>query len=399
MQFGGAERLVYEMSKIWPNAPIYTACYDEKVLPVDFPKERLIPSFIQKIPFQHQLYRQLFFLHPLAFEKFNLNEFDVAISSTTRFAKSIITQPKTIHICYCNTPPRFLWFTKEYLSNKKFPPIFGSIYKLFLNPLFSYLRMHDYVAAQCVDHFIANSQNVAERIKKFYGRDSQIIYPFVDLARFESYDVFQNLSSTETQKQPWRHFNDDRSQNVSIPEYCLIVSRLGGHKRVDLAVEAFNKLGWPLKIIGEGPEREKLQALARPNIEFLGNLSDEKVVEYYFNCKAFIYPQEEDFGITALEAQAAGKPVIAYRAGGALETVVEGKTGFFFDQQTAGSLIELLIKLEESRVIEKINPPDCQENAQRFSKERFVEELENLVKSWLRGYPPSPRLRGINSTN
>lgn len=352
MQFGGAERLVLAMSKIWPSAPIYTACYNDAVLPADFPKERLIPSFIQKIPFQKQFYRQLFFLHPVAFEQFNLNEYDLVISSTTRFAKSVVTQPKTFHICYCNTPPRFLWF-----------PMLGSIYQSFLNPLLSYLRLQDYTAAQRVDQFVANSQNVAARIRKLYGRDSPVIYPFVDLTRFESARISPN------------HPNG---------KYYLIVSRLGGHKRVDIAIEAFNKLGWPLKIIGDGPEREKLQALARPNIQFLGNLSDEQVVEHYFNCKAFIYPQEEDFGITALEAQAVGKPVIAYRAGGALETVIEGETGFFFDKQTADSLTELLIKLEELKAIQKINSQDCQENAQRFSKERFVRELENLVKSCLR---------------
>lgn len=360
MQWGGAERLVLAMAEIWPGAPIYTAIYDEKILPKDFPKERLIPSFLQGLPLSRTLYRQLFFLHPLAFESFNFNKFDVVISSTTRFAKSIVTQPQTLHICYCNTPPRFLWMPRVYFATKKFNPLFWPFYRLILPPLLSYLRLHDQTAAQRVDYFIANSKNVAARIKKYYNRESAVIYPFVETARFARPRIQTDEKRIET----------DRN-------YFLIVSRLGGHKRVDLAISAFNKLGWPLKIIGTGPEEKKYKKMAKSNISFLGQISDEEVVRYYQNCIALIYPQEEDFGITALEAMAAGKPVIAYKRGGVLETIVHGITGEFFYPQTVDALFTVLKNFEP----EKYKPEACRGQAAKFSKERFVKELKAKITS------------------
>lgn len=349
--------MVLEISKIWPSAPIYTTCYDPEVLPRDFPKERLILSFIQRIPFQRRLYRHFFFLHPLAFERFNFNEYDVVISSTTRFAKSIITQPQTLHICYCNTPPRFLWNYEEYISHRDFNILFRPLYRLVLPFLIHYLRLHDYIAAQKVDYFIANSKNVARRIEKFYGRESVVIYPFVELERFGGTRIKQ-IDANETNK------------------YYLIVSRLGGHKRVDLAIEAFNKLGLPLKIIGQGPEEGKYRRMINKNIEILSGVSDEEVVEYHYQSIAFIYPQLEDFGITALEAMAAGKPVIAYRGGGALETIVEGETGEFFHPQHHEALVKIVKHFDHQRY----DGNYLRSHAARFSKARFQKGLKEFVE-------------------
>lgn len=381
MQWGGAERLVLAMAGIWPDAPIYTTIYDEKVLPKNFPKNRLVPSFLQGLPLSRILYRQLFFLHPLAFESFNFNKFDVVISSTTRFAKSIVTQPQTLHICYCNTPPRFLWMPKNYFETKKFNPLFWPFYKLILPPLLSYLRLHDQTAAQRVDYFIANSKNVAARIKKYYNRDSTVIYPFVETARFARMRMDTNGNS------PNKSEYSDKTKSIWIKNsdyldsdklgYFLIVSRLGGHKRVDLAISAFNRLGWSLKIIGTGPEEKKYKKMAKENIEFLGQISDEEVIRYYENCTALIYPQEEDFGITALEAMSAGKPVIAYKRGGALETIIPGITGEFFSPQTADALIDALKNFN----LVKYSFEDCHNQAVKFSKEHFVKEMKNFTET------------------
>lgn len=367
MQWGGAERLVLAMSEIWPKAPIYTAVYDPKVLPENFPTERLISSFMQNIPEISRFYRHFFWLYPICFEDFNFDDFDVVISSTTRFAKSIITKPSTLHICYCNTPPRFLWDTSSYIDYKSFNSFLWPVYK-FLLPLFvSFLRLHDQVAATRVDYFIANSYNVARRIEKLYKQEPAVIYPFVEIERFNS-PVDANLAQINA--------NSRDNLRALASNFFLIVSRLGGHKRVDLAIKAFNKLGLPLVIIGDGPEKARYQKMAKSNIKFLGRLSDEEVVGFYQGCRAFIYPQIEDFGITALEAQASGTPVIAYREGGALETVIDGRTGIFFDEQTVDSLMEAVKRFERL----EFDKDQMVENAQRFSKERFKKEFEDFVK-------------------
>lgn len=372
MQWGGAERLVAAMAVIWPEAPIYTALYDPQKLPEDFSRQRLRVSFLQRLPWAKKLYYHLFWLHPLAFESFDFSDFDVVLSSTTRFAKNLITKPKTLHICYCNTPPRFLWPINQYLERKEFNLFLRPIYKSFLPFFISFLRLQDQISAQKVDYFIANSYNVARRIKKFYRCDSEVIYPFVQLERFNDSSIPSSVGK-RSYESPFR------SARKEVTGYFLIVSRLGGHKRVDLAIESFNKLGLPLVIIGDGPEMSRYQRMARSNIKFLGRLSDEDIERHYHNCRAFIYPQVEDFGITALEAQAAGKPVIAFRGGGVLETVVEGKTGVFFYPQTAQALIKAVQEFDASL----FSAEECKKQAQKFSKERFQREIKSFVeKKW-----------------
>ncbi|MCA9390491.1 glycosyltransferase [candidate division WWE3 bacterium] len=366
IQWGGAERVVEAMAEIWPEAPIFTLAYDESVLPKTFPKDRLIPSKAQSKFYVEHVYPKLFFLDPIFFEGFNFNEFDVLISSSTRFAKSIVTQPQTIHFAYINTPPRFLWpvslgfgpseYVKGFIKKTFF--LFRPLSRVMIPPIISLLRLHDFAAAQRIDYLIGNSQNVARRIEKFYRRAADHIYPFVELDRFEK-------CTKPTDHEP----------------YYLIVSRLGEHKRVDLAIKAFNRLGWNLKIIGSGPERERLEAISGETIEFLGFVSDDDVVSYLQNCEGFIYPQEEDFGITALEAQAAGKPVIAFRAGGATETVIENKTGVFFDEQTEESLTAALKK---SSTI-SFDPNEIMAHAQSFSREIFKANLKKYVEQKVNG--------------
>jgi len=366
IQHGGAERLFEAMIEAFPQADIYTSMASEGwKLQIPNSKFQINPkfqfskfktSFMQHLPLKEKLYRHYFPLYPLAFESFDLTDYDVVFSSSTRFAHGVITRPETIHICYMNTPPRMFWEPHDYFSS--------SALQLFGSPLLSYLRMWDYAAAQRVDYFMANSKTPQARIKKYYGRDSQIIYPFVELERFTK---ISNLKSQISNPQL-------KTQNYD--GYYLIVSRLAPWKRIDVAIEACNWLKLPLKIVGEGPDRSRLEKLAGPTVELLGRLTDEEVVRYYQNCHALIFPQKEDFGITPLEAMACGKPVIAFRAGGALETVIEGRTGEFFSPQTAEALGEVLKNFNAL----KYQGGDCRAQAEKFSKERFQTEIKSFVE-------------------
>lgn len=329
VQWGGAERILTGLAEIFPDAPIFTSLYNGKNPDIkkNFKGKKIITSFLQKIPGRIKLYKFLLPLYPVAFEQFDFSGFDLVISQTTRFAKSIITKPGTFHLCYCHTPPRFLWEqgAKKYLS---------------------FLKFYDRISAFRVDHFLAGSQNAKERIKKAYNIDCPVLYPYVDTLRFEGTESFDG-------------------------GYFLVIARLNKYKRVDLAIEACAKLNYPLKIIGVGPELDSLQNLAdklKARVDFFGSLSDGLVNDVLSGAKALIICAKEDFGITSLEAQALGKPVVAFRKGGVLETVIEGKTGFFFDDQNSNSLKEML----ETINFDKINGNVCRLNADPFSKQRFI---------------------------
>ncbi len=341
MQWGGAERVLLGISELFPEVPIYTLIYDKNNHNLNnfFKDKKIITSFLQKIPFWRSLYKPLFFLHPLAFELFDLSDYDLVISQTTRFAKSIITRPETIHICYCHTPPRFLWN----FSGEKLPG--------FLLPFLSWLRIIDRVSTQKVDLFLAGSENAKRRIKRVYQKESEVLLPFIDLEKYQGVQDFAG-------------------------GYFLIIARLNDYKRVDLAVEAFNKLGLPLKIVGDGPLMGRLKKLAKTNIDFAGGVSEELLLNLIAGCRALIVTAEEDFGLTPLEAQALGKPVIAFGKGGTLETVIDGKTGLFFKEQTTESLIEALEEFNRKT----FNPEDCRKNATNFSKQKFQQKLRELVK-------------------
>lgn len=350
-QAGGAEKVLRVLQAIFPEAPIFTLLYDEKKLGHIFPADKVRPSFIQKMPFGQTKYKWFLLLMSSAIENFNLSDYDLVISSSSAFAKGVITRPKTIHLCYCHTPTRYLWSdTHQYIEELSY----SKLIKKFLPCFLTRLRLWDRLAADRPDYFVANSQEVQKRIKKYYNRASDLIHPPVETNKFKIAE--------------------------SLGNYYLIGGRLVPYKRYDLAVQAFNKLGLPLRIFGEGPELDKLKKIAKDNIEFLGKVNDEQLAELYSQCLAFIHPQEEDFGITAVEAMASGRPVIAYGAGGALETVIDGMTGKFFDEQTWESLADAVIRFKP----EDYNPQAIREHAKKFDVEVFKQKIRDYVEEKMR---------------
>jgi len=350
-KWGGAERVLLALHRLFPEAPLYTSVYDSQGAPwaKDF---KVIPSFLQNFPFAKKNHEAYPFLMPLAFESFDFGEFDLVISVTSEAAKGIITQPKTVHLCYCLTPTRYLWSGyEEYFRN--------NLQRLAFGWLVNCLRKWDLIAAQRPDKYLAISKTVQKRIKKYYGRDSSVVYPPVDLSKFDLQEPGQKNKINE--------------------EYFLVVSRLVKYKKIDLAIKAFNQLGKNLKIVGLGSQMVKLKRMAQKNIQFLGQLTDQDLVRYYQNCQAVIFPQEEDFGLVPIEAQACGKPVIAFRAGGATETVVEGKTGELFYPQSADALIKVL----KSFKARKYRPEVCRKQAENFSLEGFLKTFSSQIADLL----------------
>ncbi|MBU3965708.1 glycosyltransferase [Patescibacteria group bacterium] len=358
--WGGAEQALVSLRNLWPEAPVYTLFYEEDFARKYFPNADIRASFLQKFP-RFLLQRKKFLLPFLAIaaETLDLRDFDVVISSSSSFAKGIIVKPRTVHISYCHTPTRFLWdWYYEYCRENNF----GILKKIFILPLLHYLRLWDRSAADRVDYFIANSKNVARRIKKFYGRDSEVIYPPADVNKLKT----QN-SKLKTKEQ----------------NYFLIVSRLSPYKKVDQAIEAFNKLNLPLVIIGEGSQRKYLERIANKNIKFLGFIAADDLARYYSNARALIFSGEEDFGITAVEAMAAGTPVIACRKGGVCESVVEGVSGEFFETPISTLIADAVWRFinKESGYKREV----IASHAQKFSRERFEKEMKEYVEKIMRG--------------
>jgi len=370
-QYGGAERVLEALHEIYPSAPVYTSLYDPLKLPLRMRNWDVRPFRLPRIP-HARLYT---FFYPILFENLDLSEYDLVISSSASFAKGVITLPKTLHISYIHTPPRFLYHyptETDRRSVRYLRPI--------LAPLDNLLRLWDYSVAQRPDFLVANSQETARRIKKFYGREAAVIYPPVSL---ESFASAQDKSGDRSQEQASAFLNpsglESSTRRVFPAEaqgsYFLIVSRLAAYKRIDLAVEACNRLGLPLKIVGIGREERRLRKIAGPTVEFLGFVGDREVADLYRGCEALILPGAEDFGITPVEAMSFGKPVIAFGCGGALETVIEGKTGTFFTQGTAESLMGVLKSFDPSRY----KAEDCITQAKKFSAEHFKDEFRAFV--------------------
>jgi glycosyltransferase involved in cell wall biosynthesis len=355
--FGGAEQVVKSLHNIYPDAPIFTLLYDRKMQKY-FPGAKIVPSFLDKFPrFLQKRKKLLLPFFPTAIETFDLGNFDVVISSSSSFAKGLIVRPKTLHIDYCHTPTRFLWdWHMDYLAENKV----GNIKKLFVLPVIHFARIWDRLAADRVDFYIANSKSTQRRIKKFYRKESSVIYPPVD---FEKFSHFEN------------------GKGIDIKDYYLIVSRLSPYKKIDIAIQAFNKMGLPLVIVGEGDDRNRLEKIAEKNIHFAGFQDEEELMSFYQNCKAFIFPGEDDFGISAVEAMSFGKPVLAFKKGGALETVVEGVTGEFFESPVAEILADGIRRLEKNRG--KYDTLEIKKHAQRFSRERFEEDVRVFVEKAL----------------
>lgn len=353
-KWGGAERVVIALRKIFPDAPLFTSVYKQDKASW----ARKIPvfnSFLQRIPFAAEHHEAFGFLMPIAFESFNFDEYDLVISVTSEAAKGIITKPSTFHLSIILTPTRYLWSGyMDYFSN--------DIFRVLTYPIVAYLRMWDRIASRRPDKLIAISETVKSRIKKYYDLESEIIYPPLMIK-----SIKLKASSIKLKNQELRTNNQK--------PYFLVVSRLVPYKRIDLAVKTATKLGIPLKVIGTGNELAKLKSFAGPTVEFLGYIADSELKNYYSNAKALIFPGVEDFGLTMVEAQAFGKPVIAYKAGGAQEIIIEGKTGIFFDKQNVASLSQVLKSFRSSRY----NREDCIKNSKRFSFEQFRRKILCLI--------------------
>lgn len=362
-QMGGAERVVMAFHDIFPDAPIYTSIYDPGRVDPTFQKMDIRTSFMQKLPLVTKHHQPYLPLYPFAMEALDLRGYDLVLSSSSAFGKGVITRPETLHICYCHTPMRWCWNYEEYVEREQLGRVARRVLPFFITGL----RVWDQTSAMRVDHFIANSPVIAERIQKYYRREAVVIPPPVEASRFPS----------------------DPAPEVE--DYFLMLGRFVPYKRFDLAIEACNRLRLPLVIIGKGRDEERLKRLAGPTIRFLGRLSDEEVIHYYRHCRAFLFPGDEDFGITPLEAQAAGRPVIAYGSGGALTSVVDGVTGAFFREQTVESLMEVLVSFNE----QIFDPYAIRNHALEFDTPRFQRRIVQFIEAKLNAEKSAEKSKGV----
>ncbi|MDO8495337.1 MAG: glycosyltransferase [bacterium] len=346
---GGAERTLKVFHEMFPEAPIYTFFHNEKFTKEFLPQAQIKPSALQKWYNLTGRHRWLLPFLPMTAEAWDFSEYDLVISSSIAFSKGLVLKPRTKHLSYCYSPTRFLWdWNHEYEQR-------GWVFSLMRH----FLRIWDRQSSHRVDQFVAISKNVQSRIKKYYGRDSTVIYPPLTLP------IPSLLSSDRTK--------------INRDDYFLIVSRLFPHKNIEIAIEAFNKLGWPLVIVGSGPEYKRLRAMiTNPSkIRMVGEVTDTDLATYYLHAKAFILPQEEDFGLTPLEAMSYGKPVLALRRGGALEYILEGINGEFFDDPHPATLADGARRLSDKYA--QYSPLDIKKTAERFSRERFEEEMGEAI--------------------
>jgi len=346
-QYGGAERVLETLHDLFPNAPIFTSIYWRDGMPTEYRSWDIRTSWMDRLPGIHHHHQLFFPLYALAFARLRikLSEYDLVLSNKSGFCHGVRTEGLP-HLCYCLSPTRYVWQFDHYAAREALP---ASV-KLALRPVVAALRRWDFYVAQRPEmRFVAISSEIHDRVARFYQRDSQIVYPPVDVERFQPRESHE--------------------------AYYLVVSRLIPYKRIDLAVEAFTRMGLPLIVVGTGRERAALESMAGPNVRFLGRVPDKALPDLYARCKAFVFPGYEDFGLAPVEAQAAGRPVIAYRAGGALDTVVDGVTGTFFAEQTPEALIEAVQTFDA----EGVDPNACRRNAERFSVAQFRSEMTQLV--------------------
>jgi glycosyltransferase involved in cell wall biosynthesis len=378
VQYGGAEKVLEAIAEMFPEAPIYTLLYNKEKMHGKFEGKDIRPSYLQKFPkFLRHHYRWLLPFFPVMPETFNLRDFGLVISSSGAWSKGIVTKLDTIHIAYLHSPMRFVWdyheqYIREVQSQKL--KVQSSIENFFLRPILNYLRIWDRLAADRPDHIIVNSKYTQERVKKYYRRESTVIYPPVNVDNV--LDVVSVLNGKNNQLEQAQRLNK-RSDRTLEQNYFLIVSRLSPYKKVDLAVEAFNKLGFPLVIIGEGRQKKYLEKIAGKNVKILGWKNENELKKYYTNARAFIFPAIDDFGITIVESMSYGIPVIAFRDGGAKEIVREGIEGEFFGAQTAEVLADSVRRFIGNE--KKYNPEEIKKRAQEFSKERFVREFGEYI--------------------
>ncbi|MGD9497179.1 MAG: glycosyltransferase [Armatimonadota bacterium] len=344
----GAERVVDVLHEMWPEAPVYTLLYDPERMEERLREWDIRTSLLQDIPGALSLYKALYFLMPVAIDHLDLSEHDLIVSSSCGWSKSAPQREGALHVSYVHSPARFLWFwAREYIDTLRVGPLAKALVRISVPPL----REWDRRTAMRPQHLVCNSETTRRRIREAWGRDATVIHPPVNTEQF----------------QPGGDPED----------YYLVVCTLNPYKRVDVAVQAFNRLGLPLVVIGDGPDLEVLERSAAQNVTFLGKVPDDEIAGWYARCRAFVMPQEEDFGIAPLEAQACGRPVIAYRGGGALETVIEGTTGVFFDAQTPESLIEAVARFDAAQ----FSPEACRNNALSFGVDRFKQQFGDYVQA------------------
>jgi glycosyltransferase involved in cell wall biosynthesis len=348
-EMGGAERVVLALAQMFPDAPIYTSVFDPQACP-EFADCDVRTTFMQRLTRRKAVTKGLFPLFPAAFRRLDLRGFDLVISSSSGFAHHVRPPSEALHVCYCHNPPRFLWQPEDYFRAR---PLTGRL----LGPALSHLRRLDVEAARGVDAYVANSATVAARIRATYGRDAQIIHPPVDTS---SYEVTSERSGR-----------------------FLVVSRLLAYKRIDLAVDAATSAGLPLDVIGEGPERRRLERLAGPTVRFLGRQPDEFVRHALARCTALLLPGTEDFGLTPVEAQASGRPPVAFAAGGALETVRNGASGFLFEEPKPADLVAAMRRAMATT----LPSGELRAWAGRFDYDTFAARLESLIGEQVSGKP------------
>jgi glycosyltransferase involved in cell wall biosynthesis len=339
----GAERVFLEMCEIWPQADLFTAVYDEAGTEGRFAHRTINTSFLQRLRPTARTFRALLPFYPAAIESFDLSGYDLVISSSSAWAHAVICDQNTTHLCYCHNPFRYAWNDREQTLAERPDPLSRAA----LRALFRRWRQWDWIAAQRVDRYFANSHTTRARVKAYFGRDAEVIYPPVEVDRFTPGEV---------------------------RDYYVVLSELVAHKRIDRAVQAFNKTGQPLVIVGDGPDLHRLRRMARPNVSFAGRVSDTRVSELLSGCRALVLPSVEEFGIAAVEAQAAGRPVIAASGGGADESVQDGITGCFWSGG-ADELASTVLGFDDAAV----RPEDCVANAHRFGAAVFREGLAQAV--------------------
>ncbi|MBI4214157.1 MAG: glycosyltransferase [Chloroflexi bacterium] len=356
-QYGGAERVLEALHEIFPDAPVYTSLYEPGALPESFKAWDIRTSFLQRIPLSHRYHRALLLLYPAAFESFDLSSYDVVLSMSSAWAKGVVTPPGTAHVNYCLTPMRFAWNYAEYVEREKI----GRAARAMLPAAMHYLRMWDVTTAQRVDRFVAISSAVQARIRKYYRREADLLFPPVDAEQIPL--------------------------GTGGGEEFLVVSRLVPYKRIDLAVAACSRIGAPLTVMGDGRDRAELAAKAGPTVRFVGQASDAERAAALGRCRAFLFPGEEDFGIAPVEAMAAGRPVIAYRGGGALDTVIEGVTGELFGPQTVDALADRLLNFDPSTY----DSDAIRNHALQFGRSHF----QRAISEYLHEAQDSARERGV----
>lgn len=357
-QMGGAERVVAVLHKMFPEAPIYTTIVDRNKLLPELQDAVIHTTWMQRIPGILNKFKLYFWLYPFSIRSINVKSYDLILSSSSAYAKGVRKGRQSLHVCYCYTPMRFVWDFDTYMESIQVPRLVKRIAKWLIYPL----KRWDKKNSEHVDRLIAISTIVKERIKQCYGVNAPIIFPPVEVSRF--------------------------SVKEGEPEdYFLVVSRLVSYKKIDLAIEACTQSGKRLIVIGDGPDRQRLEQLAGDTITFLGRKSDEDVVRYMQNCKALIFPGIEDFGITPLEANACGRPIIAYYGGGALDTIIAEQTGLYFEEQSINSLVNTINRFDQY----DWDPQYIRQHAEQFSEHIFIERMQSIIESSLKS-------REINST-